>query len=178
MRRLVRAIDRISHLFGAVAAALVLVLMALMTYEVVLRYVFKAPTTWSNELSTMTMGALFVLSIAYTLASNAHVRVDILKPLMGRRGPLVIELAGHALVMLPLLAWLSWSLWEHFELALLRQERTGASAWNPLIWPFRAAMFAGVVVWTVQVVAEIARTALALTGHASEREGEAQGRSG
>lgn len=175
MRRAVRVIERISRAFGAVAAALVLVLMALMAYEVAMRYVFGAPTTWSYDISTMTMGAIFALSIGYTLATNAHVRVDILKPLLGRRGPHVVELVGHGLVMLPLLLWLAWSLWHYFHEALLSQERSGTSAWNPLVWPFRAVMFTGVVVWTLQVVAEIVKAALALAGHAQEDEREARG---
>ena len=178
MRRAVRVIERISRAFGALAAVLVVVLMALMAYEVALRYVFKAPTAWSYDLSTMTMGATFVLAIGYTLATNAHVRVDILKPLLGRRGPAVVDLVGYAFVMLPLLLWLSWSLGEYFYGALVSQERSGASAWNPLVWPFRAVMLAGVVVWTLQTVAEIAKIALALAGHAPEPDREAQGRPG
>lgn len=174
MRRLVRVIERLSRIFGAAAAGLVLVLVALMTYEVVMRYAFKAPTTWSHDLSSMTMGALFLLSIAYTMATNAHVRVDILKPLFGRRGPHVIELAGHVLVMLPLTLWLTWHLWDYFYSALLSQERSGTSAWNPLVWPFRAVLLAAVAVWTLQVVAEIAKTVLALAGHAPERDADTQ----
>lgn len=178
MRRAVRVIERISRAFGALAAALVVVLMALMAYEVALRYVFKAPTAWSYDLSTMTMGATFVLAIGYTLATNAHVRVDILKPLLGRRGPRVVDLVGHAVVMLPLLLWLTWSLWENFYAALVSQERSGASAWNPLVWPFRAVLLAGVAVWTLQTIAEIAKAALALAGHTPEAEGEAHGTPG
>jgi TRAP-type mannitol/chloroaromatic compound transport system permease small subunit len=178
MRRAVGVIERISRIFGAIAAALVLVLIALMTYEVALRYLFKAPSVWSYDLSTMTMGAVFVLSIGYTLATNAHVRVDILKPLLGRRGPHVIDLVGFAVVMLPLLAWLSWSLWEYFLAAFLSQERSGASAWNPPVWPFRAVMFLGVLVWTLQVAAEIAKLALTLAGRARGAGREEQGTPG
>ena len=47
MRRAVAVIERISRAFGALAAVLVGVLMALMAYEVALRYVFKAPTALS-----------------------------------------------------------------------------------------------------------------------------------
>jgi TRAP-type mannitol/chloroaromatic compound transport system permease small subunit len=45
MRGLVRAVDGISRLFGAIAAALVIVLVVLMLYDVVLRY--AATSTWS-----------------------------------------------------------------------------------------------------------------------------------
>jgi len=170
MRRAVRVIERISRIFGAAAAALVLVLMALMAYEVALRYVFKAPTVWSYDVSTMTMGAVFVLSIGYTLATNAHVRVDILKPLFGRRGPHVIDFVGYAFVMLPLLLWLTWAFWGYFHDAWLSQERSGQSAWNPKVWPFRLVMLAGVAVWMLQTLAEVAKAGLALAGHPLEAE--------
>ena len=65
MRALVRAVDRISHFCGVLAAVLVIVLVVLMLYDVVLRYAFNAPTTWGNDLNAFLMGASFVLSIAY-----------------------------------------------------------------------------------------------------------------
>ncbi len=162
MREVVRIIEAISRGFGAVAAALVLVLMGLMVYEVVVRYAFAAPTIWSYDISTMTLGTIFLLSVAYALATDAHVRVDLLHGLCGPKTRPLVDLCGHTLVMLPLLVWLAWRLWAHFYGAFESLERTGASAWNPLVWPFRAVMFVGVVVWALQTVAEILKALLAL----------------
>jgi TRAP-type mannitol/chloroaromatic compound transport system permease small subunit len=162
VRALIRSCESVSLACGYVAAALVLVLMALMVFEVVMRYVFGAPTTWSYDLTTMMMGASFVLSIAYTLAADSHVRVDILHPLLPSRARPLIDLAGFGLVMLPLAAWVSWELWEYFRAAFATQERAGTSAWNPVVWPFRAVMFVGAVAWTIQLVAEVLKALLAL----------------
>ena len=159
---MVRIIEAISRGFGAVAAALVLVLMVLMVYEVVVRYAFAAPTIWSYDISTMTLGTIFLLSVAYALATDAHVRVDLLHGMLGHKARPVVDLCGHTLVMLPLLVWLAWRLWGHFYGAWESLERTGASAWNPLVWPFRAIMFVGVVVWLLQTVAEILKALMAL----------------
>lgn len=164
MRSLVRLIEAASRLCGHIAAVLVVVLMGLMVYEVVMRYAFGAPTIWSYDLSTMTMGTLFVLSIGYTLLTGAHVRVDLLHPFFGRHARPVVDLIGHGLILLPLLVWLCSGLWEHFVNALLTMERSGASAWNPLVWPFRAVMFVGAVVWTAQVIAEIIKALFELAG--------------
>lgn len=164
MRVLVQAIEWISQACGYVAALLVLVLMALMVYEVVMRYVFGAPTIWSYDLSTMTMGAIFVLSVAYTLAADSHVRIDLLHPFFGRHARPVVDLVGYALVLLPLGAWLSWELWEYFHAAYRTMERTGASAWNPRVWPFRAVMFVGAAAWTLQMAAEAVKAAFLLAG--------------
>lgn len=164
MRIVIQGIDFVSRVCGWIAAALVLVLMSCMVYEVFLRYAFGAPTMWSYDVSTMTLGTIFVLSIGYTLLTDAHVRVDLLHPVLGRHAKSIVDLIGHGLFILPLLGWLVWGLWDHFMAAFLAGERTGASAWNPLIWPFRAIMFFGVVIWALQTAAELAKAILALSG--------------
>ena len=161
-------IDSVSRICGGLTAALVLLLMSLMVYEVAMRYAFDAPTMWSYDISTMTLGAIFMLSIGYTLLTDSHVRVDLFHPLMGPNAKPLVDLLGHGIFILPLLIWLTWGLWDHFLSALLSGERTGASAWNPLVWPFCALMFLGVVVWTLQTVAEIAKSILHLIGRPIE----------
>jgi TRAP-type mannitol/chloroaromatic compound transport system permease small subunit len=163
VRVLVRTIESISRLSGRVAALLVLLLIILMIYEVVVRYVLNAPTTWGYEVSTWVMGGSFVLAIAYALATDSHVRIDFLHDWLGDRARHVFDLLGYAIV-LPLLGWLTWGLWEYFYAPLLSGERTGQSAWNPVVWPFRLVLFVGVAVWTLQVIAEVVKAAFALAG--------------
>ena len=110
MRTLVRATDRISHFCGALAAVLVIVLVVLMLYDVVLRYVFNAPTTWGNDLNTFLMGGSFVLSIAYALSTDAHVRVDLLYNERTRPRLAYVDLIGMTLIVLPAVAIISWGL--------------------------------------------------------------------
>jgi TRAP-type mannitol/chloroaromatic compound transport system permease small subunit len=162
LRTFVRAVDGVSRLAGYLAALLVLLLIALMVYEVVVRYVFSAPTIWNYEVSTWVMGASFVLAIGYALSTGSHVRIDLLQPLLPAKAQAAIDLAGYALILLPLLSWLTWEMWSYFQTPYLTGERSGQSAWNPVIWPFRLVLFAGVVVWTLQTAAEIAKCGCAL----------------
>lgn len=164
MRVLARCIEAASRACGHVAAALVIVLMLLMAYEVALRYALNAPTIWSYDIVTAVLGTIFLLGISYTLATDAHVRVDLLHPLFGRKGRPLIDLVGYGVVLLPLLIWLSAGLWEHFYGAYLSNERAGTSAWNPVVWPFRAIMFAGAAMWTLQTLAEVIKAVLELAG--------------
>src|SRR5262245_66689567 len=97
----VRAIDGISRVFGAVAAALIIVLVVLMLYDVVLRYMFNAPTTWGNDLNAFLMGGSFVLSIAYAMSTDAHVRVDLLYNERTRPRLAYVDLIGLTLIVLP-----------------------------------------------------------------------------
>lgn len=173
MRGLVRAIDGISRLFGAIAAALVIVLVVLMLYDVVLRYVFNAPTIWGNDLNTWLMGASFVLSIAYAMSTDSHVRVDLLYD--GRTRPRMryFDLFGLALIILPTVAWITLGLFDHFMTAYRSGERSGSGGWNPIVWPFKLVLLVGFAVLTVQIVAEIIKRAASLMGKPFEPPAEA-----
>ena len=63
---------------GKAFAWLILVLTLGVSYEVFVRYVLRAPTTWAFDFSYITYGALFLMAGAYTLSRNGHVRADVL----------------------------------------------------------------------------------------------------
>src|SRR5687768_4781046 len=98
MRALVRGIDSVSRFFGAIAAVLVIVLVVLMLYDVVLRYAFGNPTIWGNDLNTWLMGASFILSIAYAMSTDSHVRVDLLYDRRTRPRIRYFDLIGLVLI--------------------------------------------------------------------------------
>src|SRR5688572_7145483 len=153
MRGLVRLVDSVSRFFGAIAAALVIVLVVLMLYDVVLRYVFNAPTAWGNDLNTWLMGASFVLSIAYAMSTDSHVRVDLLYGRRTRPRIRVFDLIGLTLIILPTVGWLTLGLYDHFMTAYQTGERSGSGGFNPIVWPFKLILFAGFAIFTLQIVA-------------------------
>jgi len=170
MRGLVRAIDGLSRFFGATAALLVIVLVTLMLYDVVQRYAFNAPTTWGNDLNTWLMGSSFILSIAYAMATDSHVRVDLLYSPQTRPRIRYFDLIGLTFVILPTVTWVTWGLWGHFMDAYRTGERSGSGGWNPIVWPFELILFVGFAVFTLQIVAEIIKRAASLMGKPIDTE--------
>ena len=164
MRSFVRAIDRISLLCGMLAAVLVIVLVVLMLYDVVLRYAFNAPTSWGNDLNAFLMGASFVLSIAYAMSTDSHVRVDLLYSRQTRPRIRIFDLIGLALIILPTVGWITLGLFDHFMTAYDSGERSGSGGWNPIVWPFKLVMLIGFAIFTLQIVAEIIKRAASLMG--------------
>jgi TRAP-type mannitol/chloroaromatic compound transport system permease small subunit len=163
LRNIIRSVEAVSRALGYVAAGLVLLLIVLMSYEVIVRYAFSAPTIWGYEVTTWVMGGSFVLAIAYALATDSHVRIDFLHDWLGERARHAFDLLGYAIV-LPLLVWLAWGLWDYWYGAFLTGEKSGQSAWNPLVWPFRLILFLGVLAWMLQTIAEVVKSALWLVG--------------
>ncbi len=168
MRALVRTVDGVSRFFGAVAAVIVIVLVVLMLYDVVLRYAFGSPTIWGNDLNTWLMGSSFVLSIAYAMSTDSHVRVDLLYDRRTRPRIRYFDVVGLALIVLPTVAFLTWGLYDHFITAFKSGERSGTGGWNPITWPFKLVMFVGFAMFTLQIVAEIIKRIASLAGRPFE----------
>ncbi|MDX2157773.1 MAG: TRAP transporter small permease subunit [Hyphomicrobiaceae bacterium] len=164
MKSFVRAVDTLSRACGALAAVLVIALIVLMLYDVMMRYVFNAPTLWGFEVNTFLMGAAFILSVGYALSHDAHVRVDLLYTPETRSRMTWVDLLGFTLLMLPASAWITAGLWNYFHEAYRTGERSGGSAWNPVLWPFRLILFVGFLMLTIQVVAEIMRRICVIKG--------------
>lgn len=161
---LIRAVDGVSRACGGLAAALLMLLVVLMVYDAVMRYAFSAPTIWAFEVSTYLMGALFVLAIGYALERDAHVRVDLLYDWLPRRLLTAVDLVGYSALLLPILLVITHGCWEYFLEAYKSGERSGGSAWNPKVWPFRLVLFFGFTAFTLQVAAEILKRIVRLLG--------------
>ncbi|MDJ0825684.1 MAG: TRAP transporter small permease [Rhodobacter sp.] len=75
---------RISLFLGRVTMLLIALLVGVMTFEVVLRYVFERPTLWANELSLWMAGFLFLFAGLYAMQQRSHIRIFLVYDLFPR----------------------------------------------------------------------------------------------
>lgn len=162
MGRVVRLIERVSGATGVLAAWLVACLVVAVCYEVFSRYVLGAPTLWAFELGYMLMGTNFLLGAAYTLRERAHIRIDLLYSRFAPRTRAWIDLGAYTVLLLPFTVWLTVGLWGKTRIALASLERSGNSAWNPVIWPYRAIFCLAFLLLSLQILAEIVKCVQAL----------------
>ncbi|MEM6944379.1 MAG: TRAP transporter small permease [Pseudomonadota bacterium] len=66
----------LTRVCAGIGAALFVAAGAMLTYEVVARYFFTAPTIWAAELSQLCLIWGTLLSMAYVLAHGRHIAVD------------------------------------------------------------------------------------------------------
>lgn len=164
MLLIVRALERLTDAVGYVTALLIIPLTLATCYEVFSRYVFGAPTIWAFELGYSLMGVHFIVGAALTLRLRGHIRIDLLYSHFSLRTQALVDLLAYLLLFLPFLVLLTDSLWDYAFRAYQTGERSGQSAWNPVIWPFRMALVAGFALFTLQVVAEILKCVAVLRG--------------
>ncbi|PZX18792.1 TRAP-type mannitol/chloroaromatic compound transport system permease small subunit [Palleronia aestuarii] len=76
--------DRVSLFLARVCMLLIVILVSVMFFEVVMRYVFEAPTLWANELSLWMAGFIFLLSGLYAMQQRSHIRIYLLYDMFPR----------------------------------------------------------------------------------------------
>lgn len=159
----IRFIDRITGAVGILASLAIVPLVLATCYEVFARYVMGAPTIWAYEVGYILTGSHFLLGMAYTLRQGAHIRIDIFSGHFSARTRAMIDLAAYA-VILPLMIWLSVTLYQHLMTGYLRSERSGQSAMNLPVWPFRTIFFVAFSLLAVQILVEVIKAVRILRG--------------
>lgn len=134
----IRAIGKMNLLMGRVAAPITLVITALVLWEVVLRYFFNAPTTWSNEVDQYLLCALAMFGGGYTLKNYGHTRVDIFHVGFGARTRAWVEVATGLFILIFTLPMLWFGGLLSFE--ALESGQTSVSAAQIVLWPSMATV--------------------------------------
>ncbi|MBV1902903.1 MAG: TRAP transporter small permease subunit, partial [Marinosulfonomonas sp.] len=75
---MLRVVDGISDKFGQIATGLFFIIGLMISYEVVARYVFFAPTTWAEEGARLLQLWATYLAMGYVLRRNGLIRIPIL----------------------------------------------------------------------------------------------------
>lgn len=101
MTRMLHFIDSLSAGTGKAFAWCILVLTLSTVYEVFVRYVLNAPTVWAFDMSVQMYGALFMMTGAYALSQDAHVRGDVIYRLLPIKWRASIDLTLYTIFLAP-----------------------------------------------------------------------------
>lgn len=93
--RIERFVDRV----GRAVSWLALVIVALMSVNVVLRYLFSIGSVWSQELEWHLLVPLILFGCSYALRHGEHVRVDIVYGRFPPRAKVAVDLVSSLLVV-------------------------------------------------------------------------------
>ena len=162
MQRLLLAVDRISTALGHLFAWLIVALTALVTWEVLSRRFFDTPHAWAFDAQIMMYGVLFMMSGAYTLAKNGHVRGDVLYGFFPPRMQASVDLILYVLFFLPGSVAMVYAGWTYAAESFAIREHSTITVDGPPLYPFKAFIpIAGALI-LVQGVVEIVRCVVAL----------------
>ncbi len=162
MNRFLFFIDSLSTWVGKSFAWLILVLTFGVSYEVFVRYVLRAPTTWAFDISYITYGAMFLMAGAYTLSRNGHVRSDMVYRFWRPRVQATMDLVLYMVFFLPAVgAWI-YSGWAYAKISVQFREVSIFSPAGVPVFPLKALIPVTGVLLLLQGVAEIIRCILCI----------------
>jgi TRAP-type mannitol/chloroaromatic compound transport system permease small subunit len=157
MNRFLFFIDSLSMWVGKSFGWLILVLTLGTSYEVFMRYVLGAPTTWAFDISYIMYGALFLMAGAYTLSRNGHVRGDVIYRLWPQRIQATIDLVLYTIFFLPAVLALIYSGWSFAKMSVQFRELSIFSPAGVPVFPLKALIPVTGVLLLLQGIAEIIR---------------------
>ena len=155
MKLFAHFIDMISEWSGRLFSYLILIATFLITVEVIMRYAFNSPTTWSLELTIILCGTTYLMGGAYALRYDAHVRVDALYNTWTPRTKALVDVITIPIFFLGLIV-LFWIGLQWTIQAYVGHETLG-EMWSPIIWPVRAFIPISALLIMLQGVAKFYR---------------------
>jgi TRAP-type mannitol/chloroaromatic compound transport system permease small subunit len=157
MHSYIRFADSLSAWFGKAFAWCIMVMTVGVGYEVVVRYVFHAPTVWAFDLTYMMYGTMFMMAGAYTLSRDGHVRGDFIYRLWRPRTQATVELVLYFLFFFPGVIALVVSGWRYVSRSWRYLEVSTMSPANIPIYQFKTVIIAAGILLVIQGVAQVFR---------------------
>ena len=170
-----QAIDAGLILLGKAASWLWLVVVGIIIYAVVGRYAFGQGSVTLEEWQWHVAGAAWLIGLSYTLATDDHVRVDVLHERFSLRTKGWIEFFGILLLLLPFLVFAFWEAIPYFHSSYLQDETSQAPAGLPNRWILKGVLALAFLLLMVAAISRLLRVTALLFGKPTPRRVERNG---
>ena len=142
-------IDNFNIKVGKLFSWLLLLMVLLTCLIVILRYLFNIGFIWMQELVRFFYAAVFLICAAYTLAEDAHVRVDIFYSKLSEKKKNIINIFGSLFFLIPvcfIIFYYSFNYvinsWAQLEGSLEERGLHAVFIMKTFIWFFAFMLFA------------------------------------
>ncbi|NPA65888.1 MAG: TRAP transporter small permease subunit [Epsilonproteobacteria bacterium] len=129
-----KAIDLTILILSKFTALALSVLILLIVYDATMRYLFSEGSTALQELEWHLFDVVILLSIAYTLKMNSHVRVDILYDKFPKKIQKYIDIIAIVFFILPFSFFIIYVSYDFVAMSLLQNEASSDPGGLPYRW--------------------------------------------
>ncbi|MFW8637389.1 TRAP transporter small permease [Cribrihabitans pelagius] len=148
-----RAVNGLVRLAGAISTGLILLAFALTIYAVFQRYLMNAPLRWSDDVTGWALVALIMFGVAEAYRQDVHISIDLVTArLRGRAAK--AQRAFADLAVLVFAAVLGISSWEAVSFARSFEAYTSGTVEVPL-WAVQLPLVAGAALLALMALARI-----------------------
>ena len=165
LQYLVAFIDKWTLRTGHAAAWLLVLMVAIQSLIVILRYGFEIGSIALQESVTYLHAACFMLGIAYTVKINGHVRVDIFYRQFSLQKKAAVNLFGAVVFLLPLCVFIFFTSFEYVLQAWQFKEHSSDTGGLPIVYLLKTLIPLLATGLLLQSISEIGKSILTLVGY-------------
>ncbi|MDH4944101.1 TRAP transporter small permease subunit [Sulfurimonas sp. C5] len=148
-------IDAITKYLSYVTAFIMATLVVLVVYDATLRYLFSEGSTALQELQWHFFDVVILLSIAYTLKHNAHVRVDIFYDKFSRKKQLFVNIFAYLFFILPFAFLIIYISLGFVEMSFAQNEASSDPGGLPYRWIIKSLIPLSFTLVVLQTLKEL-----------------------
>lgn len=146
------AVTGLNHLIFRTASMLIFIIVPVMLFAVISRYVFNAPSKWAMETATLVFGPYFLLAGPYLLHTHGHVNLDLVERAVGPRTRRALALINYPIIIAFCVILMFYAV--PFAVQSWQYGETSYSSWNPPIWPVKFFIPGALTLLALQAFAE------------------------
>ena len=147
----VRYVTAVNRVMGIGVMYMIFVMMGLLLFASITRYVFNIPFLWIIEVSQFMMAAYYLLGGGYSLQLDGHVRMDVIYERWSPKRKAFTD-SVTALFMIFYLVFLLYGGFSSSSYAL-KYGQKNYSAWGPYMAPIKIIMSIGILLMLLQAIA-------------------------
>ena len=149
-------IDHISRFSGLAVAQLYLMCAAVTLYEVIMRYVFNAPTQWAFEVVMVLCATAWMISSGYVTLRKRHIGITVFYLAAGEKTRWWLDLFAMVVGVLALYLLATDSLVRALD-SIDLVERVGSAFNSPQPMLLKTVLIVGVLIYLVQLLVNLTR---------------------
>jgi len=146
-------INKINHGLVTLSMAAMVLTALVLTYSVVSRYFFHAPTDWQDEASIFMLVGVTFFCCAYVQSFRGHIGIEalaaILPPKVNAVRLFIVDLVSF--LFCAFFSWKSWTLWHEAWV----EGQTTTSTFAPPLWIPYSMMALGMTLLTLQLLLQV-----------------------
>ncbi|MGC2854957.1 TRAP transporter small permease subunit [Novispirillum sp. DQ9] len=162
--RISDALDAVVNGIGRAASWIWAVLVLVIIYNVVQRYVFGIGSIRLEELQWHVYAVGFIIGLSYAISADRHVRVDVLSERWGGRARAWVEFLGITLLLLPFTAAILTAAWPFVVTSFTLNETSAAPGGLGYRWILKSFILWGFGLLFIAGLARLLRCTAMLFG--------------
>ena len=149
-------IDHLSHFSGLAVAQFYILCAAITLYEVVMRYVFHAPTQWAFEMVMVLCASAWMISAGYVTLKQRHIGITVFYILVGERARWWLDLFATLVGVVALFLLVADSI-SHALDSIDIVERAGSAFNSPQPMLLKTVLVVGATLYLAQLLVNLYR---------------------